>query len=150
MKRENSIGPKLSVIAKAKGMTQQQLADQCNISRLTIQRFFKGHTELKCGDLTQLLGILGFSLEDQINKAFASSGKITFGPEWNDVAIILQGLSPRIRKVLIEQILWWHRQEGSGVEVQVLPSQVFAPKPTSRPESETPIFAAVPQHVASL
>ena len=112
MKKDNSIGPKLSVIAKSKGLTQQQLADQCNISRLTIQRFFKGHTELKCGDLTQLLNILGFSLEDQINKSYASGGAINFLSEWNDLTIILQKLSPKIRKVLIEQILWWQRQEG--------------------------------------
>ncbi|MCB0422461.1 MAG: helix-turn-helix transcriptional regulator [Bdellovibrionales bacterium] len=121
MKKENKIGPKLSAIAKSKGLTQQFLADQCQISRLTIQRFFKGHTELKCGDLTQLLTLLGFSLEDQIDRSFASSGQINFEQEWNEITTTLQKLSPRVQKVLIEQINWWKKQEG--VEPRFLPHQ---------------------------
>ena len=112
MEKNYNIGPKLSVIAKAKGFTQKELAEKCGISRLAVQRFFKGHTELKCRDCLNLMGLLGFNVEEQINNSMESPENTANLTRETDISILIKQLNPQVQKVLIEQILWWAQQES--------------------------------------
>jgi transcriptional regulator with XRE-family HTH domain len=67
--QEASIGKKLAVLAKLKGLTQEQIAKACSMSRISVNRFFRSHTEIRAGDLSSLLGTLGINLEMLIDKA---------------------------------------------------------------------------------
>lgn len=69
MQEDMKIAKKIALIAKSKGFTQKNLAQQCNLSRITIHRFFNGQTQLKCNDLMNLLDILGIDVESQVNLA---------------------------------------------------------------------------------
>ncbi|MCB0350760.1 MAG: helix-turn-helix transcriptional regulator [Bdellovibrionales bacterium] len=66
---ESSLGKKLSVLAKLKGLTQEEIAKACAMSRISVNRFFRSHTEIRASDLGSLLGTLGINLEQQIDKA---------------------------------------------------------------------------------
>lgn len=61
-----NIGEILSAIAKYKGMSQQQIADECGVSRISINRFFRGHTEVKAGDFVDVCKVLGIDVLGQI------------------------------------------------------------------------------------
>jgi transcriptional regulator with XRE-family HTH domain len=67
------VGIKLSHVAKAKGISQQKIADICKISRISVHRFFKGQTELKATDFMNLLDTLGISIEYKINEALENA-----------------------------------------------------------------------------
>jgi len=64
-----NLGKKLAVLAKLKGLTQEQIAKSCSISRISVNRFFRSHTEIRAGDLNSLLSTLGINLEQLIDKA---------------------------------------------------------------------------------
>ena len=67
--QEISLGKKLAVLAKLKGLTQEEIAKACQMSRISVNRFFRSHTEIRAGDLSSLLGTLGINLEQMIDKA---------------------------------------------------------------------------------
>ncbi|MGE3388120.1 MAG: helix-turn-helix domain-containing protein [Bdellovibrionales bacterium] len=62
------LGQQLSVLANIKGVSQVTLARQCKISRISINRFFRGRSELKAGDLLRLLTILGIDIQAEIEQ----------------------------------------------------------------------------------
>lgn len=62
------LGQQLSVLASIKGVSQVDLAKQCRISRISINRFFRGRSELKAGDLLRLLTILGIDIQSKIEQ----------------------------------------------------------------------------------
>lgn len=65
---ESSLGKKLAILAKLKGLTQEQVARSCSMSRISVNRFFKSHTEIRAGDLGALLKTLGINLEQLIDR----------------------------------------------------------------------------------
>ncbi len=67
--QEKGLGKKLAVLAKLKGLTQDQIAKRCSMSRISVNRFFCEHTEIRAGDLNSLLQTLGISLDDLIDRA---------------------------------------------------------------------------------
>ncbi len=66
------LGQQLSVLASIKGVSQVDLAKQCQISRISINRFFRGRSELKAGDLMRLLTILGIDIQSKIEQELRS------------------------------------------------------------------------------
>ena len=62
------LGQQLSVLASIKGVSQVTLAKECNISRISINRFFRGRSELKAGDLMRLLSLLGIDIQAEIEQ----------------------------------------------------------------------------------
>ena len=67
--QDKGIGKRLAVLAKLKGLTQDQIAKRCSMSRISVNRFFKEHTEIRAGDLNLLLNTLGINLDDLIDRA---------------------------------------------------------------------------------
>lgn len=113
MDAENTgLGSKLSHLAKLKGITQGELALKTGVSRITINRFFTGKSEIKAGDLSRLVGILGIDLEAQIDAEFEKQmgGAVAAGPPIavsKDIEMILGSLEAPVKKTLLEQIHWW-------------------------------------------
>jgi transcriptional regulator with XRE-family HTH domain len=66
---EITLGKKLAVLAKLKGLTQEQIARSCTMSRISVNRFFRSHTEIRAGDLGTLLKLLGINLNQLIDVA---------------------------------------------------------------------------------
>ena len=61
------LGQRLSLLAKLKGLTQEQIAKSCSMSRISVNRFFKEHTELRASDFKTLLSTLGIDLDKIID-----------------------------------------------------------------------------------
>jgi transcriptional regulator with XRE-family HTH domain len=64
-----NLGKKLAVLTKLKGFTQEEVAKTCAMSRISINRFFKSHTEIRASDLGALLNTLGINLDQLIDRA---------------------------------------------------------------------------------
>lgn len=110
--KHRNIGIKLSIIAKSKGLTQNEIALRCGVSRISIHRFFNGRTELKASDLFNVLDVLGISIDHEIENSLSGAleGKsLSQDPIYRDVCRILQSSTRQIRKTLFEQISWWVR-----------------------------------------
>jgi transcriptional regulator with XRE-family HTH domain len=116
----SSLGKKLAVLAKLKGLTQEQIAKSCQMSRISVNRFFRSHTEIRAGDLGSLLGTLGINLESLIDRAIEKQmnggGQTAEDPIYYDVATIMQGLDELTRKTLLDQIKFWSHSLKGGAE----------------------------------
>jgi len=67
--KDSTLGRKLAILAKLQGLTQEQIARACSMSRISVNRFFRSHTEIRAGDLGALLGTLGINLNQLIDSA---------------------------------------------------------------------------------
>lgn len=63
------LGQRLSLLAKLKGMTQEEIAQSCSISRISVNRFFRQRTEIRASDFSSLLATLGIDLDSVIDSA---------------------------------------------------------------------------------
>ena len=85
------IGPQLAMLSKAQNQTQTHLAKTCHISRVALNRFFQGKSELKAQDLANLLNCHGLDLgqliQTQLEKTI-SNEKIQKDPIYSDIEFI--------------------------------------------------------------
>jgi transcriptional regulator with XRE-family HTH domain len=56
------VGPRLKAIAAEKAISQVELAKSVGISRIALNRFFRGHSEVRASDLVKILEVLGHPL----------------------------------------------------------------------------------------
>ncbi len=116
---ETSLGRKLAILAKLKGLTQEEIAKSCQMSRISVNRFFRNHTEIRAGDLGSMLQTLGIDLENLIDKTIEKQMNGHNGkddPIYYDVATIMQGLDDLTRKTLLDQIRFWSQSLKGGAE----------------------------------
>ena len=110
----DQVGARLAVLAKISGLTQEEVAKRCRISRITINRFFRGKTEIRSGDLVQLLGLFGIDLlkmvDDRIERRM--KGVTDNGVDTQEIARALEDLDPHVSRTILEQISWWKRTQS--------------------------------------
>ena len=106
----NNIGPKIAQLAKSKGFTQSQIAQKCGVSRITIQRFFNGKTEIRSGDLEKILNILNLDLSSDVDYLINSQRyqiPHSLTQVKGDLILLMESLSPEVRKTILDNICWW-------------------------------------------
>lgn len=108
---DSDIGGKLATLAKSKGLSQGKLAEKIDVSRVSINRFFKGKSSIRTRDLVLLLKVLDIDLEQMIAKKLQSEMDGIFSQEevYDDLISILDHLDSRARSSVIEQVVWWGR-----------------------------------------
>jgi len=74
------LGKKLSKLAKRKGLTQEEIANKCEVSRISVNRFFREHTELRANDFKRLLSTLGIDLDTMIDRAIEGQNSTSSNP----------------------------------------------------------------------
>ena len=115
----DQVGSRLAVLSKSAGLTQDEIAKRCQISRITINRFFKGRTEIRSGDLVQLLSLFGIDvlalLDDKIERKM--SGKsMTESTESKQIAKALEELDPQVSRTILDQISWWKNAQQPAAD----------------------------------
>lgn len=70
-----TINQAVALLAKRKNMTQEELAKRAGISRISVNRFFRGHTQIRADDLTNILAYLDIDLKKLITEKFISSAE---------------------------------------------------------------------------
>lgn len=110
---------KLAILAKSKGISQSELAEQIDISRVSVNRFFKGKSSIRTKDLIQLLRVLDVDLEEVIEQKLESKlgggqknqeGAHSGYPQvYSDLISIIDNLDPSARSNVFEQVIWWGR-----------------------------------------
>jgi len=108
---------KLSILAKSKGISQSDLAQQIDISRVSVNRFFKGKSSIRTRDLIQLLKVLDIDLEELIESKLESklskqevpSQVSTQSQVYEDLISVIENLDSQARSNVFEQVIWWGR-----------------------------------------
>jgi transcriptional regulator with XRE-family HTH domain len=116
---ELGLGQRLSILAKLRGQTQENIAQKCKISRISVNRFFRSRTEIRAGDFRLLLKTLGIDLDAIIERAIERQihgTTVNDDPVYMDMATIFQGLDDLTRRTLLEQIRFWSRSLKGGAE----------------------------------
>lgn len=110
------LGEKLALLAHMRKISQGKLAERCKISRISVNRFFKGKSEIRAGDFVALLAELGIDLHAALDEKLQShlnGEKDENGdPIYRDVAHVLEQLDVPVRKTLLEQVLWWGKSSS--------------------------------------
>ncbi len=111
---ELDLSKKVALLAKAQNITQKQIAEHCEISRITVHRFFSGKTEVRSSDFVKMLELMGINITGQLENRLSSKDggaavltPANSDPVFDDIAIVLNNLKSTVRKALLEQILWW-------------------------------------------
>jgi transcriptional regulator with XRE-family HTH domain len=111
---EIDLSKKVALLAKSQNITQKQIAEHCEISRITVHRFFSGKTEVRSSDFVKMVELMGINITGQLehrlspnSNGAASLSSQNADPLFSDIAIVLNNLKTTVRKALLEQILWW-------------------------------------------
>lgn len=62
------IGPQVAQLANRMKVKQTRIAQDCEISRISVNRFFRGRSEIRATDLVNVLKVLGIDLQQEIDK----------------------------------------------------------------------------------
>ncbi len=65
---QDLIGPRLAELASRLKVKQTRIAQTCEISRISVNRFFRGRSEIRATDLVNVLKVLGIDLEQEIER----------------------------------------------------------------------------------
>lgn len=66
--REEAIGPRVAQLASRMKVKQTRIAKDCDISRISVNRFFRGRSEIRASDLVNVLRVLGIDLNQEIER----------------------------------------------------------------------------------
>lgn len=66
--QEGAIGPRVAQLANRMKVKQTRIAQDCEISRISVNRFFRGRSEIRATDLVNVLKVLGIDLEQEIQR----------------------------------------------------------------------------------
>ena len=83
MPEKTSIGERLALIARGQKVTQDNIAKQMGISRISVNRFFRGHTDLRATDFVRLLSILHIDLNSQLDALLLKGSSVCNSTEMN-------------------------------------------------------------------
>lgn len=65
------LGQQVAQLANQLKVKQTRIAQDCEISRISVNRFFRGRSEIRATDLVNVLKVLGIDLEQEIGKRLA-------------------------------------------------------------------------------
>ncbi len=65
---EKQIGLRVAQLANRMKVKQTRIALDCEISRISVNRFFRGRSEIRASDLVNVLKVLGIDLQQEIEK----------------------------------------------------------------------------------
>lgn len=103
------LGERLSVLANLMKLSQGKLAQTCKISRISVNRFFKGHSEIRASDFVSMLEQLGIDIESLIEQRIQvclRDHDKDQPPLYKDVALVWSDLDNQAQKSLLEQMIW--------------------------------------------
>ncbi len=65
---DKTIGTQVAQLANLLKVKQTRIAQDCEISRISVNRFFRGRSEIRASDLVNVLKVLGINLEEEIER----------------------------------------------------------------------------------
>ena len=105
------INKQLGLLLRAQNFSQGEIAKRSKLSRVTINRFLAGKSQLKANDLITVMKNVGLDIDQFIQNKIESltedHNKSSRSQLTSDVGEILNSLDSTIKKTLVEQIAWW-------------------------------------------
>lgn len=65
---DTKLGQQVAQLANRLKVKQTRIAQDCEISRISVNRFFRGRSEIRASDLVNVLKVLGIDLEQEIER----------------------------------------------------------------------------------
>jgi predicted XRE-type DNA-binding protein len=62
------LGQQVALLANRLKVKQTRIAQDCEISRISVNRFFRGRSEIRASDLVNVLKVQGIDLEQEIER----------------------------------------------------------------------------------
>ena len=94
---EHQLGHHIALLARASGLTQTEISEQCKISRVSLNRFFRGQSELRAVDLARVLLFLGIDLgaivKSRLTQVTGDAEKESDGTLGRDMEFVLGTMS---------------------------------------------------------
>lgn len=75
---QEQIGLRVAQLANRLKVKQTRIAQDCEISRISVNRFFRGRSEIRASDLVNVLKVLGIDLQQEIDKRLQPPTTTTF------------------------------------------------------------------------
>lgn len=72
-KGEVKLGLQVARLASRLKVKQTRIAQDCEISRISVNRFFRGRSEIRATDLVNVLKVLGIDLQKEIENRLQGS-----------------------------------------------------------------------------
>lgn len=72
---DKTIGPQVAQLANRLKVKQTRIAQDCEISRISVNRFFRGRSEIRATDLVNVLKVLGINLEEEIERRLDTTNR---------------------------------------------------------------------------
>ena len=70
---EAKLGQQVALLANRMKVKQTRIAQDCEISRFSVNRFFRGRSEIRATDLVNVLKVLGIDLKEEIERRLQPS-----------------------------------------------------------------------------
>jgi uncharacterized Tic20 family protein len=104
--KQPELGLKVAELRQAKSLTQEQLAEACEVSTRTVQRIESGEVDPRSFTLTMLGEVLGFDFSVDQN-------------EHEDFWLTLMHLSSMILALLVPILIWsWKKDKSMAIRKQ--------------------------------
>ena len=76
MTNVNEVGITLGLIAKKKRLSQGKIAEEVKISRISVNRFFCGHTQLRASDFVNVCLVLGIDINNRLKEELVNTKQV--------------------------------------------------------------------------
>ena len=100
--KDRSMGKRVALLARAKDVSQTELASRSEVSRVSLNRFFRGQSELRLSDFVQVLQELGIDFEvilkDRLDQAAGKTPEIDSPTLGGDMEVVLNNMTGLGRK----------------------------------------------------
>ena len=63
-----TLGRQVAMLANRMKVKQTRIAQDCEIPRISVNRFFRGRSEIRATDLVNVLKVLGIDLQEEIER----------------------------------------------------------------------------------
>ncbi len=70
---DSKLGQQVALLANRMKVKQTRIAQDCEISRISVNRFFRGRSEIRATDLVNVLKVLGIDLKEEIERRLQPS-----------------------------------------------------------------------------
>ena len=108
-KKNNTFGLQLALLLKSANISQTKLASMTNISRVSINRYLKGQTDIRASDVIKMLAATGIDLEEIV---YNHLRKTSHAPQTSedmaigqDIENLFRGLEHYERKTYVSYLL---------------------------------------------
>lgn len=101
---------RLSLLVKAKGLTQKSIADKMGVSEQALSRYLHGKTAIGADSLEVLLSCLGINVEKLVDAEIAKTMKTQ-----EKRSVLKRNLLAELQEEQVSKVMTWYSKTNAAV-----------------------------------